>query len=258
MSFLKSFTRKHPFAIPLYRSFLLLLKELSFLGVFRNFKSLAGSKRFALHWGDRYPCFEDKTKSTDFDRHYIYHTAWAARILAKTRPQEHVDFSSCLYFSTLVSAFIPMRFYDYRPVALALPNLEVGHADLLRLPFPDDSIPSLSCMHVVEHIGLGRYGDPLDPEGDLKAIAELKRVTAEGGDLLFVVPIGHPKLMFNGHRIYSHEQILSYFSGLDLVEFTLISEHREGGGLIPNPPPEFVSREQYGCGCFWFRKGASR
>ncbi len=167
MNFLKSFARKHPFAIPLYKTFLFLFKELGFLWEFKNFKLLARNKRFALRWNDRYPCFEDRTKATDFDRHYVYHTAWAARILAKTRPQEDVDISSYIYFSALVSAFIPMRFYDYRPAALALSNLEVGRADLLCLSFPNDSISSLSCMHVVEHIGLGRYGDPLDPDGGI-------------------------------------------------------------------------------------------
>ncbi len=49
-------------------------------------------------------------------------------------------------------------------------------ANILDLPFKGNSVESLSCMHVVEHIGLGRYGDPMDPEGDIEAIKELKRV----------------------------------------------------------------------------------
>jgi len=47
-------------------------------------------------------------------------------------------------------------------------------------------------MNVVEHVGLGRYGEPLDPEGDIKAMRELRRVLAPGGSLLFVVPVGRP------------------------------------------------------------------
>ena len=39
-------------------------------------------------------------------------------------------------------------------------------------------------MHVVEHIGLGRYGDQVDPDGDLMAMKELERVTAKLGKLL--------------------------------------------------------------------------
>ncbi len=46
-----------------------------------------------------------------------------------------------------------------------------------------------SCMHTIEHIGLGRYGDPLDAVGDQTALSELQRVVAPGGSLLIVVPV---------------------------------------------------------------------
>lgn len=136
------------------------------------------------------PILGEKVSTTSFDKHYTYHPAWAARCLKEINPDEHIDISSKLYFSTMVSAFIPVKFYDYRPVQIYLDNLETGKADLTSLPFDSDSIISLSCMHTIEHIGLGRYGDPIDPEGDLKAIKELKRVLAKDGSLLFVVPIG--------------------------------------------------------------------
>src|SRR5512133_174025 len=76
-----------------------------------------------LRWGDRYPILGEWTKETGFDPHYVYHPAWAARILAETRPAEHVDISSTVYFAALVSAFVPLRFYDYRPARLKLPGL---------------------------------------------------------------------------------------------------------------------------------------
>lgn len=224
---------------------------------FEIFKSLNNQHRFQVEWKDRYPCLNDKTATTSFDRHYIFHTAWAARILAKTRPAEHVDIGSLLYFAALVSAFVPVRFYDYRPPILKLSNLQNGAANLLALPFPDASIASLSCMHVVEHIGLGRYGDPIDPDGDLKAIHELKRVLAVGGDLLFVVPVGAPKIMFNAHRIYSYDQILGYFKGLYLQEFSLIEDRAATNGLLINPDKQNVAQQTYACGCFWFKRGAS-
>jgi hypothetical protein len=109
-------------------------------------------------------------------------------------------------------------------------------------------------MHTVEHIGLGRYGDPLDAEGDLKAIRELSRVTAPGGNLLFVVPIGQPKIMFNAHRIYSYRQILEYFSGLKLKEFSLVTDPGFGQDFISNASEEQADSQLYGCGCFWFTK----
>jgi SAM-dependent methyltransferase len=211
--------------------------------------------RFSISWNDRYPCLHDKTIETGFDRHYVYHPAWAARILTENRTKEHVDISSSLYFCSIVSAFIPVNYYDYRPADLKLDNLTSQSADLLSLPFADESITSLSCMHVVEHVGLGRYGDPLDPDGDLKAIAELKRVLAPGGLLLFVVPIGgKAKIMFNAHRIYCSDQVIEYFSDLELQEFVLIPEKKEQGGLVRNPSQELVNLQSYGCGCFCFRK----
>lgn len=210
------------------------------------------NNRFTFFWKDRHPQLYDKTSLTPFDRHYIYHPAWAARVINKIDPTKHVDISSILSFCTIVSAFVPVEFYDYRPADVQLQNLETQKGDLLHLPFKDNSVESISCMHTIEHIGLGRYGDPIDPDGDLKAINELKRVTAIGGSILFVVPIGKPKIMFNAHRIYSYDQIISYFSGVKLEEFSLIPEL--SGGIIYNANKTDADKETYGCGCFWFKK----
>ena len=220
---------------------------------FTAFQAMSESvqPRFALRWQDRYPCLDDKTGMTSFDHHYVYHTAWAARIVALNRPVDHVDISSSVYFCALVSAFVPVRYYDYRPADLHLNNLSSERADLLALPFADSTILSLSCLHVVEHVGLGRYGDPLDPGGDLKAMAELKRVLAPGGSLLFVVPVGRPHICFNAHRIYDPQQILEYFDDLELVEFSAVDDQ---GDPAWDTRPEEIGNARYGCGLFWFRK----
>jgi ubiquinone/menaquinone biosynthesis C-methylase UbiE len=154
-----------------------------------------------------------------------------------------------------VSAFVPVDFYDYRPADLQLSNLNSLKGDLLNLPFESESIDSLSCMHTIEHIGLGRYGDTIDPEADLKAMAELRRVMTKNGSLIFVTPIGkEAKIEFNAHRIYTYDQILSYFPDFMLKEFSLIPEHPEGGGIIINANPAITKTENYACGCFWFIK----
>lgn len=222
---------------------------------FKNFKrNSKDDKRFEMKWKNRYPCLDDRTKQTSFDRHYIYHIAWATRKVRKINPEFHVDISSSLYFSSILSTFIPVRFYDYRPADIKLSGLISEHADLTSLHFKSNSIKSLSCMHTVEHVGLGRYGDPIDTEGDLKAIKELKRVLSKGGNLLFVVPIGKPKIVFNAHRIYSKEQILKYFSDLKLKEFVLIPDDALDGGLVNDPSSKLLKKQNYACGCFWFRK----
>lgn len=213
------------------------------------------SRRFALRWSDRWLCWGDATSVTGFDRHYVFHTAWACRVLAESRPAEHVDISSSLYFVASASAFLPIRFYDYRPAQLGLSGLSCEQADLTRLHFGDGSIASISCMHVVEHIGLARYGDPLDYDGDLKAVAELSRVVAVGGQLLFVVPIGgESRIQFNAHRIYTYKQVLSMFLRFELVEFALIPDDGSSLGLVRHADAALADIQRYGCGCFWFRK----
>jgi len=216
-----------------------------------KFKSVDKNPRFKNQTKDFHPQIKDKTIRTGFDTHYVYHASWAARKVREINPEFHTDISSSLYFSGLVSAFIPVKFYDYRPADLKLSNLESLAGDLMKLPFADNSINSLSCMHTVEHIGLGRYGDPIDPNGDLKAIIELKRVLAKDGSLLFVTPIGKPKIEFNAHRIYSYEMIMEMFEGLKLVEFSLVTD---SGDFIEQANLDIVKAQKYGCGCFWFKK----
>jgi SAM-dependent methyltransferase len=227
----------------------------NFRNDFQHFAALAKDDgRFDISWSDRYPCLNDATTTTGYDRHYILHTGWAARVLARTKPALHVDISSSLYFVSIASAIVPFKFYDYRPARLPLPGVSTGTADLTKLPFSDSEISSLSCMHVIEHIGLGRYGDPIDPTGDLKAARELRRVVARGGQLLLVAPVGRPRIMFNAHRIYSYEQVLEMFHELHLCEFSLIRDDTAEPELITNAPPEMVASQSYACGCFWFKR----
>lgn len=224
---------------------------------FQSFKEMSkkAGERFPVLWDDVFFISNEDTPNTDFDAHYVYHPAWAARILTKTKPDFHVDISSTLHFCSIVSAFIPVKFYDYRPAKLELSGLSSERANLLSLPFETGSIKSLSCMHTIEHVGLGRYGDKLDPDGDLKAINELKRVTAKNGNLLFVVPIGKAKVMFNAHRIYSYVQIMEYFEkDFELIDFFLIPDNATTDGVVYNATKKDSDQQIYGCGCFWFKK----
>lgn len=221
-----------------------------------KYRSQDKEKRFDTNLVDLFPCIKDKTILTSFDRHYVYHTSWAARVVKEINPPYHIDISSSLYFCGIVSAFIPVKFYDYRRAEIDLSNLTSLDGDLMKLPFENDSVVSISCMHTIEHVGLGRYGDPIDPEGDIKAIKELKRVVARGGNLIIVVPMGIPKIEFNAHRIYSYEQICSYVidKEFELKEFSYIPENSSEGGIIRNAKPEITKNAEYACGCFWFKR----
>jgi len=224
----------------------------SFKKDFMLFASKITDDRFNYDWNDRVPCLKDAVPSTPFEPHYTYHTAWAARILANTKPEKHIDISSSIQFVVVASAFVPVDFYDYRPAPLHLSNLNCKSADITSLPFSDHSVASLSCMHVVEHIGLGRYGDPLDPVGDVKAIKELSRVLAKEGQLLFVVPLaGIAKIQFNAHRIYTFDLVVKLFGELILESFSLINDEAM---FIENATKEMADQQSWGCGCFLFKK----
>jgi len=216
-----------------------------------EFKSLNKQDRFSNNEFGYQPCLNDKTSTTPFDAHYIYHPAWAARVIKKINPVKHIDISSTLHFCSVLSAFITTEFYDYRPADITLDNLTSSHADLNNLHFANNSIASLSCMHTLEHIGLGRYGDPLDPEGDIKAINELSRVCAINGNLLLVVPVGGKKIMFNAHRIYNPKEFLSYLPNFELLDFSLITDQSK---FISSASLDLAAEQIYGCGCYWLKK----
>jgi hypothetical protein len=106
-------------------------------------------------------------------------------------------------------------------------------------------------MHVIEHVGLGRYGDPLDPLGDEQAARELQRVLAHAGTLLMVVPVGVPRVCFNAHRIYSCDQVKTMFSYLRPLSFSLVTD---AGEFLADASDALADSQTYGCGCFEFTK----
>ncbi len=227
-------------------------RQKAFEAQMNEFQRLDTERKWPVKKDDLFPCLDDATSTTGYDTHYVNHPAWAARIIKQNNPAKHIDISSTLHFCSMLSAFVPTEFYDYRPADLTLSGLFCGKADLTSLFFDSNSVESISCMHTIEHIGLGRYGDPIDPLGDKKAIDELIRVTSPGGTLLFVTPVGQPRIQFNAHRIYSFEMIIDLFKGLHLQDFSLVLDN---GKFINNADPKLVAEQRYGCGCFWFKKG---
>jgi SAM-dependent methyltransferase len=218
---------------------------------FKDQSSLDG--RFEPKQTDWFPCLNDATSETGFDPHYVLHTSWAARVLAKTKPKVHVSFGDSLYFVGIASGFTSMTFCDIRKSGLPFRDIKEDNADLISLPISwTGTLQSISCMHVLEHIGLGRYGDTLDASGDRKAAAELARVLAPGGQLLMVVPLEDPpRVCFNAHRLYSYSQVMDLFPELSLLEFTLITNE---GQFFENADPCLLEGRKYSCGCFRYTK----
>lgn len=151
------------------------MKLVRYMRDYRRFKRMGKETdvRFALPIGGLHPCLSDATSEESFDRYYLYHTAWAAMILAYLRPPFHINIGSDLRFVTLVSAFIPVRHYDYRLPSLRLESMTSQFADILALPFQSRSAQSVFCMHVAEHIGMGRY------EGDIVERPPVEQANAQ-------------------------------------------------------------------------------
>lgn len=211
------------------------------------------ASKMASPWTDLYPCLSDATPRTAFDAHYFFQAAWLARRLAEAKPARHTDIGSDVGMVGVLSAFVPVDFVDIRPLQVELTGLTPRAGSLAALEFASASIASLSCMHVIEHAGLGRYGDPLDPAGHETAAAELARVVAPGGELFVSVPVGRERVCFNAHRVFSHASVQRLFPSLRLKAFALVDDlgrfHAQGS-------PARADACDYGCGLFHFVKAA--
>lgn len=207
----------------------------------------------APRFADSYPCLGDWTANTPFDPHYFYQGAWLARRVAARRPPRHVDVGSSALTLSVLSATTDVLHLDYRPLDAELPGLRCLGGDILSLPLAGASVDSLSCLHVIEHIGLGRYGDPIDPEGARKAAAELVRVLAPGGRLYVSAPVGRERTCFNAHRVFAPEPLLAMFAPLRFEGFALVDD----AGRYRDPAPTESARAlEYGCGMFEFSKAS--
>jgi SAM-dependent methyltransferase len=214
-----------------------------------RFKRLAPKEKIAGI--NLFPILDEKVSLTPFDAHYFYQEIWAMKHILREKPYKHVDLASTYNFAGYLSLFLPVDFVDLRPTTAHLPHLRVIRANILRLPYKSSSLPSLSSLHVIEHIGLGRYGDNVDPNGTKKAIKEMVRVVKPGGYIYLSLPIGKYRLCFNAHRIHPPEMIIKEFKACRLLEFSAVDDE---GNLYERANWRKFSNLHYGCGLFIFRK----
>ena len=198
-----------------------------------------------------FPKIHDCTATTSSDPHYFYQGVWAFKRILSAQPSRHYDVGSQLDFVRYMAAVIPVVFIDIRPLELPLANLTTVKGSILESGFASNSVSSLSCLHVIEHIGLGRYGDPLDPWGSEKAAAELSRILAPGGRLYLTTPVGCPCIQFNAHFIRSPQQVMAMFPGLKLVEFSVVTDY---GKFVERVDFSSVADSRYACGLFVLTK----
>jgi len=197
---------------------LLLIKQFTwFFSQISSLKKLGENTQFKNI--EYHPCLFDNLSYTPLEPTYFFQDSWAAKHLFNLKPNHHYDIGSSAKTIGILSQFVPITMIDIRPIELELPNLFFKKGSILELPFKDNSIETLSSLCVVEHIGLGRYGDQIDPYGSEKAIKELKRVLNWGGVILFSVPVdAENKIYFNAHRAFTREYILELFEGFEVIE----------------------------------------
>jgi hypothetical protein len=200
---------------------------------------------------DTFPMLSDRLATTPFDPHYLHQGAWLARRLADAKPELHVDIGSSVLAMSVLSGHVPTVFVDYRPLNTHHDDLFCVAGDIGRLPFADTSIASLSCLHVIEHIGLGRYGDPIDPDGARKAAKELQRAVQINGRLYLSTPIGRERVCFNAHRVFEPATIVSWFDQLRLMQFSFVSDD---GRFHRDVSISHIPDLDYGCGFFEFQR----
>ena len=216
-----------------------------FLKQFKSFRKMGVNKNFLkTEW---LPCLFDHLTYTPLEPTYFFQDSWAAKKIFELKPDHHYDVGSSAKTIGILSQFCPITMIDIRPIELNLENLFFKKGSILNLPVEDNSIESISSLCVVEHIGLGRYGDDIDPLGSEKAIKELQRVIKVGGVILFSVPVDiENKIYFNAHRAFTREYVLELFDGFKLME----EKYHYGNKMYDS----YDINKGFGTGLYMFKK----
>jgi len=235
----------------------LLIKFISIPLFIKNaftYNKLSKEKKFRIRLNNILFSTADRFSSSgNVNNHYFHQDLWAAKKLYDLGINKHVDIGSRLDgFIGHIINHISVEYVDIRPLEISYNNLIYIYGSITDLPYSDNSVQSLSSLHVVEHIGLGRYGDQIDPAGYIKATQELTRILAPGGKLLFSTPVGRESLHFDAHRIFSPYTIIDLFKELKMLEFNLIDDKAKGIRL--NVSLSEAEKCEYGCGLFLFEK----
>jgi len=214
-----------------------LADEIWYWRAFEEYSANAAEPVYATHIYDE----RDEGAESE-DLFGVYQDVWAISRVLTRRPPWMLDVGGMARYVGTLSLFLPVTLVDIRPSAPKLNQLTFVRGDVTALPFEDDSVPMASCLSVVEHIGLGRYGDAIDPRGSERACRELQRVLQPGGHLLLSVPVAdEPVTLFNAHRLLGRDQVRGWLDECDLT----------GGIEVRNDNmtvwcAEFMKRSEYG------------
>ena len=108
--------------------------------------------------------------------------------------------------------------FEVRPTSSNDARVEVRVQDLTYSEDVEPEFDLVTCLSTIEHVGLGRYGDPIDPWGDVKMARNLRRLLRPGGIMLLSFPVGRGTVVYNMHRIYSRRRRELLFGDLGVIE----------------------------------------
>jgi len=227
----------------------------------RNFNEFAKLLGDSKEWpiGNPYPILDEWYGDCGTaSGHYFHQDVWAARKIFHRNPVRHIDVGSRIDgFIAHVACFREIEVYDIRSNSSQVKNIKFVQRDLMKSG--ERSVcDSLSCLHVIEHFGLGRYGDEIDPWGYKRGFKHMSDLLRPDGAFYFSVPIGPQRVEFNAHRVFGLRHLLNMIDefGFDIIEFSLVND---AGSLIENArlTEEAVTSNcfvNFGCALFDLRK----
>ena len=230
------------------KPFTFYLEITNFLREYRSLKKETLNSEFKIY--PSHPFLFDKKDSSLKLQYFHFQDLWAFNKLKSNNISELVDIGSNLSFITFASSLSKIKYLDLRPHKISLNNIDVVVGDITEIPFPNESVNNLSSLSVIEHIGLGRYGDKIDSDGMKKSVSEFERILKKNGNLIVSFPVGRENIIeFNAHRICNLKLINGLFKNFELKDETFIFSNRF------NSRKEFLdNKEPDGIGCFHFIK----
>jgi hypothetical protein len=196
---------------------------------------------------------EDAVEGGVASGQYFHQDLYVARRLHEIAPDRHVDVGSRVDgFVAHVAAFRQIEVIDIRPLKTTAKNITFVQADLQD---PDSLVrlgkaDSVSCLHAVEHFGMGRYGDPIQIDGHAEGLRNIAKLVLGGGRLHIGVPIGPQRMEFNAHRIFRVTTVPAILGpAFRLVKFSFIDDAGDFHEDVPFTEKE--AQDSYGCfhGC---------
>lgn len=177
-----------------------------------KFRRMSGTD--APRWGRELPILTEWDESSGSLGAYFHQDQTVARWIHDAKPVRHVDVGSRLDgFIGSLSVFREVEVLDIRPQPQRVRNVVFQQLDLMN-PLPPEwtgCTDSLSCLHTIEHFGLGRYGDPIDPDGHLKGLEQMKKLVKQEGVFYLSTQIGDERIEFNAHRVFAPDTVLGWF-----------------------------------------------